>query len=260
MQLLHADILGPGNSPALLVFHGLFGSGGNWMTLGRRLARDYAVHLIDLRNHGRSFHSSVMTLDAMGEDVARYVAHYQLQEAYLLGHSLGGKLAMYYAINHPENVSKLVVVDISPRRYTPHHHAIFQALAGVDLCELRTRPQVEARLANYLNDLGVRQFLMKGLYRSKADKPRFKWRFNLPALVENYGALIAELPGDRPFTKPTLFIRGEKSDYITAADTPLIQARFPNSVIETVSGVGHWLHAENPQECYQRVMSFLSAQ
>ncbi len=257
MRLLHSNILGSDNSPALLIFHGLFGSGSNWMTLGRRFARGYAVHLIDLRNHGRSFHSAVMSLDAMREDVAYYVSHYRLQDICLLGHSLGGKLAMHYAVNHPEVVSKLVVADISPRRYAPHHHLIFQALAAVDLRLLHSRSEVESKLANRLSDPVLRRFLTKSLYRPQADKNRLAWRFNPSALVENYEALIAELPEGQPFVKPTLFIRGEKSDYLTAADEPLIRARFPHASIETLGGAGHWLHAEKPAACYQKVMSFL---
>lgn len=254
--LLHAHVLGAGSRPPLLILHGLFGSGDNWLTLGRRFAQDRPVHLLDLRNHGRSFHSDVMSLEAMAEDLERYRLHHALGPVSLLGHSLGGKVAMHYALSRPQALSSLLVADIAPRAYAPRHQLIFEALQAADL-RLNSRAQLEAQLARYLDDVAVRRFLMKNAYRPEEPKTGFQWRFNLPVLARDYETLIGALHADQPFKGPVLFIRAERSDYVTAADEPLIKQYFPQAHIETLPHAGHWLHAEQPAEFYRKAMGLL---
>lgn len=257
MRALHSKVLGRENRPVLLILHGLFGSGDNWLSLGRRFAQHCEVHLLDLRNHGRSFHSEVMGFDALCEDLRYYKLQHSLSEFFLLGHSLGGKAVMHYALHHPESVSGLLVADIAPGRYAPHHQAVFEALQAVDLGAVESRTQLEAQLAQRLHDPAVRQFLMKSAYRPKGGSAHFAWRFNLPVLARSYKSLIGEVPAAQPFEGPVCFIRAENSGYLTPAHKPLIQRYFPRATLETLPDTGHWLHAEKPDAFYRKTSAFL---
>lgn len=259
-MLLHFREMGQGTP--LVVLHGLFGTLDNWQTLARRWAdAGHRVVVADLRNHGRSFHSDEHSYELMAQDVRGLLDHLSLDAATttLLGHSMGGKTAMRFALDYPDRLARLVVVDIAPGFSDMRHQDnIIAGLNAVPLPTLETRQQADEALARHIPQPGVRQFLLKNLYRQ--DDNSFAWRQNLATLTQHLSAIGAEVTTPQPFLKPTLFIRGGKSDYITAEDKLThIPALFPNSQVETVVDAGHWVHAEKPDEVFQLVQAFMGS-
>ena len=253
MELLHSTILGEGQP--LLILHGYFGMSDNWKSLGVQFATNFEVHLIDQRNHGRSFHADEFDYELLVEDLYNYINHYNLNKVVLLGHSMGGKVVMQFAVTFPELVDKLIVADISPRYYKPHHEVILSALNGVNFALHKTRKQVQEVLQIDIDEPGVLQFLLKNVYwKSKGE---LAYRFNLQSLTENNNEVGEALTSFTHFEGETLFLSGENSNYITNEDKPLISAHFSNFEIVTVKNAGHWLHAENPLQFYNEVVSFL---
>lgn len=253
MQLLHSKILGEGEP--LLIVHGYFGSGDNWKMIANKLAANFQVHLIDQRNHGRSFHSDDFDYELMVEDLYNYIEHYQLEKVHLLGHSMGGKTVMLFAVENPEIVHKLMVADIAPRMYPPHHEDILKALNSIDFSIQNSRKLVDEKLSELIPEFGVRQFLLKSVYWR--EKGQLDFRFNLQSLTENNNEVGEALPSFTVFEGETLFLKGENSGYISANEEPLIKAHFPNSKIVTIPNAGHWLHAENPADFYIAIQTFL---
>jgi esterase len=253
MSILHFKSMGRG--PALIVLHGLFGSLDNWITLGRQWAEHYSVYLIDQRNHGRSFHSGEWTYQAMAEDLHALMDSEGILQAHLLGHSMGGKTVMTFAGQYPERIDRLVVADMGVRAYPPHHNDILAALSRVNLAQANSRQEVDEQLAQGIAEVGVRQFLTKGLTRTEAG---FAWRFNLPVIEREYHELIRAVEVEHPFEGPTLFLSGGRSHYVQAADRTEILESFPQARFVEIEQAGHWLHAEAPQEFSQVVMGFLS--
>lgn len=237
----------------IILLHGLFGSGDNLNTLARSLSDRYRVVLADLRNHGRSPRSAQMSLQLMADDVACLQDELGIDSCALLGHSLGGKVAMQLALQRSERVRRLVVADIAPVAYEPHHDAVFAALRGIDLDALQSRQQAGAVLAQHLTDTGLQQFLLKGLYK---DGDRYRWRFNLAVLMAQYDALLAA-PAGQPFEGPTLFIKGGRSEYIRAEYEAAIRRLFPHFEFRMIAAAGHWLHGEKPAAFNRLVAQFL---
>lgn len=254
MKLLHSTIIGSGQP--LLILHGYFGMSDNWKSLGAKFSENFEVHLIDQRNHGRSFHSDEFDYELLVEDLYNYVQHHHLKNTILLGHSMGGKVAMLFAVTYSELVDKLIVADISPKFYTPHHEDILAALNTVNFSLHNTRKKVEDVLKIYIKDEGTLQFLLKNVYWKSKEKLAF--RFNLQSLMEHNSEVGEALPSFTHFEGKTIFLKGEKSNYITEDDYALIAAHFPNSKIVTVKNAGHWLHAENPDQFYEEVINFLT--
>lgn len=252
-QLLHSKILGKGEP--FLILHGFLGMGDNWKTLANKFAENYEVHLIDQRNHGRSFHSDEFDYELLVDDLHNYIAHYNLENSTLLGHSMGGKTVMLFAVEYPELVTNLMVADIAPRYYPPHHHDILTALNSVDFSIQKTRSEIEEVLKEYVPQFGVRQFLMKNVMRKSKDE--FAFRFNIESLTENYEEITVPLPSFANFDGATLFLSGENSGYISSEDESLIHAHFPKATIVTIKNGGHWLHADNPTDFYTEVIDFL---
>jgi pimeloyl-ACP methyl ester carboxylesterase len=252
-MLLHTKILGQG--APLLILHGYFGMGDNWKSMANKFAQNFEVHLIDQRNHGRSFHSDDFNYELLVEDLKHYLDYYKLNKIYLLGHSMGGKTAMHFAITYPKLVNKLIVADISPRYYSPHHHFILEALNAVNFDKVSTRREVAQILKNYIKEEGIRQFLLKNVYWK--EKGKLAYRFNLESLTKNNQEVGKELTPLSVFEGATLFLKGENSSYITDYDTPLIEAHFPKAKIVIIKNAGHWLHAENPNDFYAEVLHFL---
>ncbi len=251
-MLLHSKIIGKGQP--FLIIHGLFGSSDNWRTLGKKLAEHYQVHLIDLRNHGRSFHSSEMNYSLMVKDLLNYIQLHNLLNPILLGHSMGGKTAMKLAVEHPEVLDKLLVADIAPKRYPPHHQSIIKALLSVDFSKISSRKEVDTVLSDYISDSDVKKFILKNVYWEEDKKLAF--RMNVSTLSEQYENLMeSNLSGK--FDKPTLFLKGEKSFYIQPKDKETIKKIFPQTSFVTIMNAGHWLHAENPIDFYNEVTKFL---
>jgi len=254
MQVLHSRVVGKGKP--LLILHGYFGMGDNWKTHANSFAEDgFEVHLIDQRNHGRSFHTDSFDYELMVEDLYNYIVHHRLGKVDLIGHSMGGKTAMLFATEYEELVSKLIVADISPRMYPPHHHNILDALNSVDFSIENSRKLIDEKLANLIPEVGVRQFLLKSVYRKTKDQLAF--RFNLKSLTENNNEVGEALPSFTVFEGEALFLKGENSGYISVNEEPIIEAHFPNSRIKEIANAGHWLHAENPSDFYKEVSAFI---
>ena len=256
--LLH--YLDQGQGRPLVVLHGLFGTLDNWQTLARRWATEAGLRVIslDLRNHGRSFHAPEISYELMAADVLALLDHLALgPDLTLLGHSMGGKVAMRLALDHPARLARLVVLDIAPRASDMHHQdAVVAGLLAVNLATLQTRAEADAALARHIPQAGVRQFLLKNLYRDAQNG--FAWRINLPALAAALPAIGAGIDAAAPFLKPALFIRGGTSDYVSPDDKLHgIPALFPNSQVATVLDAGHWVHAEKPDEVFGLVRDFI---
>lgn len=252
---LHSNIIGTGKP--FVILHGFLGMSDNWKTLGRKFSEHpFEIHMVDQRNHGRSFQSSEFNYDVLVEDLKRYCDEKNLNEIVLLGHSMGGKTAMLFATQYPELVSKLIVADISPRFYPIHHDAILNGLNALDFEVVKSRGKADEALADYVTDFGTRQFLLKNLYW--IEKGRLALRINLEALMENVSEVGEALPMHSKFVGDTLFLRGDKSEYISSEDEPVIRLHFPEGEIGTIKNAGHWLHAENPIDFYNAVMQFVS--
>lgn len=255
-NILHSKIYGENKPGApLLVFHGLFGMLDNWGSFGKEMGEFFPVHLIDLRNHGKSFHSSEMSHDDLANDILQYMDFHHLETCNLLGHSLGGKAVMQFAVKFPLKVQKLIVVDISPKAYPPHHQGIIKALQSVDFQLLNTRQEVEEILHQYIPEKSVIQFLTKNLYWTEDKK--LNWRFNLQTLADKYSEFVSNAIKFGVFTGDTLFISGAKSNYILPQDEFQIKQQFPNSSIVKIKNAGHWVQAENPKDFGEVVKDFL---
>jgi len=255
-SVLHSKITGE-KGKHLLIFHGLFGQSDNWATLSKRYAEQYTVHAIDLRNHGRSFHSDEMSFSAMTQDILDYLNHHGIENCYLMGHSLGGRSVIDFSFSHPEKVKKLIVVDMAPKGYPPHHQGIIKALNAVDFDQVKKRSDVEEILKQFIPEMGTRQFLLKNVYHAESGK--YAFRFNLKTLTDSYEEIVGTDLSTEIFEKPTLFLRGDKSDYILDDDFDMIYRHFPQAEIQTISNSGHWIHAENPQEFHEKTVSFLES-
>ncbi|MEM0941172.1 MAG: alpha/beta fold hydrolase [Bacteroidota bacterium] len=251
---LHFRTLGEGYP--MIVLHGVFGSSDNWQTVGKDFADTYKVYLIDLRNHGKSPHSDVFNYDVMAEDLRELLHDEKLKEAYLIGHSMGGKVAMNFATKYPEKVKKLIVVDIAPKHYPPHHQQIFKGFKSVELNKLRNRKDADDQMASIISNFGIRQFILKNLEREKDGN--FKWKLNLKAIekaAEEIGVGLEKKAAN--FKGDTLFVAGSKSNYILEKDHELIRSFFPKATILTIEGAGHWVHAEKPKELQTVVSNFI---
>lgn len=252
MQDLYFRELGQGEP--LIILHGLFGSSDNWLTLGRRFAEDFKVYIIDQRNHGQSFHDNDFTYEAMARDLERFLAQQNIKQAHILGHSMGGKTAMVFASMCPDLVKKLIVADIGPQSYPVHHSTILKGLFSIPLDTLSSRKQADEQLAQFVPEMGVRQFLLKNLMRTVDG---FAWKINLPVIASQIEQIGKGLNQNTSYHQPALFIRGGRSDYIKDTDLNLIHSIFTDSEVKTIEQAGHWLHAEKPQEFYDEVINFL---
>lgn len=244
-----------GEGEPLIILHGLMGMLDNWQTQAKMMEHRFKVYIVDLRNHGHSPNSEEHNYEAMCGDVIELMEDLGIESAHLLGHSMGGKVVMKIAEEHPERMQKLVVADIGPKEYPVRHHLILAGLRSVPLDSIQRRSEAEPYLAQHIEEAGVRQFLMKSLYHP--ERGAFAWRFNLDAIEHNI-ELVGESVEEMGFDGETLFIRGGRSDYILDEDWADIKTLFPNAYLETIDGAGHWLHAEKPQEFVDAVLDFLA--
>ncbi len=253
---LHTNIIGTGQP--IIVLHGFLGMGDNWKSLGKKFSEQgYEVHLVDQRNHGRSFHHNEFNYEVLSQDVLDYYNKMNLEQTVLLGHSMGGKTAMHFSSLFPNLVSKLVVADISPRFYPIHHDTILEGLSSLDFSIINSRKAAEEQLALYVPEFGIRQFLLKNVYWE--EKGRLALRINLDVLKSNVAEVGEALPEHFKFEGESLFLKGDKSEYISPSDEAIIKRQFSNASLATVSNAGHWLHAENPTEFYDEVIRFISS-
>jgi pimeloyl-ACP methyl ester carboxylesterase len=254
-MLLHSNIIGEGKP--FVILHGFLGMSDNWKTLGRQFSEQgFQVHLIDQRNHGRSFWDENFSYEVLAEDLNSYCETHNLEDVILLGHSMGGKTGMLFASLYPELVSKLLVADISPRFYPVHHHAILEGLSALDFDEVKSRGEADKVLSRYIPEFGIRQFLLKNLYW--VEKGKLGLRINLEVLKNEVSEIGESLPSYLRFEKDTLFLRGDRSEYIGDEDERLILNQFPNAKIVTIANSGHWLHAENPKDFFEAVINFIN--
>ena len=246
-----------GQGPNVILIHGLFGSLENLNVIAKPLSEHFNVINVDLRNHGLSPHSDEMNYPAMAQDIVELLAHLNIDKAHLVGHSMGGKVAMELALTHPELVNKLVVLDIAPVSYPARHTKILQALKAVSTQSIDDRKQADAIMQPYIEELGVRQFLLKSL--AKNQEGHFAWRFNLNVLDEKYSTITSDVNENNSCLCDTLFIKGNDSDYILPEHRTAITARFKNTKAKIIHGAGHWLHAQKPLAVNKAINDFLTA-
>ncbi len=241
----------------LLILHGLLGSSGNWHTLASKaFTPTFRVFTLDLRGHGRSPHAHPIDYPTMAADVLAFMDAHDIHRAHVLGHSMGGKVAMELALTAPKRVDRLVVVDIAPRAYDLHHRTILDALQAIEPSHYESRRAIDEALAAYVPEAPIRQFLLKNLQYDPATQ-RYTWQMDLKGLVRYYDRIHVAITDSRQFTGPVLFVKGERSDYITDADLPAIRRLFPEARLVTIPGAGHWVHADAPEAFAREVLAFL---
>jgi pimeloyl-ACP methyl ester carboxylesterase len=246
-----------GQGEPIIILHGLFGLSDNWVTIARRIAEKFHVFIPDQRNHGQSPHSDTFNYFALSADLQEFIEENQLRNPVLIGHSMGGKVAMQFALESAKMVKKLVVIDISPGSYPVRsmHMDMVNAMLSVDLSKMSSRSEIEKIIAEKIEDERTRLFIMKNLYRINLEA--FAWRPNLKAIVTNLEDISEQIAGNGKFEKPTLFIKGEKSDYVLDKDEELIYKLFPFAEIKTIEKAGHWVHADAPVALCHILSNFL---
>jgi esterase len=254
MPELHYSTAGSGEP--LLILHGLFGSSKNWHSHMRRFAEDFEVFSIDLRNHGQSFHAEQMDYSLMAADVAQLVTHLQLENCRVIGHSMGGKVAMALAILNPGLLSRMIVADIAPVAYQHSHDPLIDPILALDLRNVESRAQVDQGLQAAITDASLRAFLMQNLVREAGE---WRWRVNWSVIQREMSSLTGFVPlsDDWSCDLPSLFLRGANSDYVGEVEAAVIKKRFPASRLETIADAGHWLHAEQPLQFARLAKDFL---
>lgn len=246
-----------GSGEPLIILHGLFGTLDNWTTLGKQFGEHYEVYLVDQRNHGRSPHSDDFNYALMADDLANFIEEHGLEKPHILGHSMGGKTSMNFAVQHPDGLGKLIVVDIAPKTYPVHHQQIIDGLYSLDFSQVASRKMADETLQKSISDFGTRQFLLKNLERNNDGS--YRWRMNLDAISEHIEEIGFGLDSSEIYEGDTLFIRGTRSNYIADEDTPVLNHHFPNNRLHSVENVGHWVHAEAPKELLEVSLGFLAS-
>lgn len=254
-QQLHSIRFINENAPPLIILHGLLGSSKNWSTIGRHLQTQYDVHLLDLRNHGASFHSSSMRWSELVSDVLRYIEDQNLAKIYLIGHSLGGKLAMKFACEQTDRVQHLVVVDIAAKDYSPHFDTVFRAMKRLSLSELSQRREADQILQEWVPDWAMRQFLLTNLICTDAG---FAWQVNLEGLHASLPVIRKNaLSQAQRYLGPTLLIRGQNSDFVDEEDVINMRMHFPHLKCVTIEKAAHNVHVENRSDFLQTLIACL---
>lgn len=246
-----------GHGAPVLILHGLFGSSANWRTIGKALSEHYCVYAVDQRNHGRSPHADSLSYEDLAADAAAFLDRHGIESAACIGHSMGGKAAMRLALDEPDRVAALVVVDIAPSRQSADGlRPVLDALLAVDPSSCATRDDVEHKLASRIADARLRKFLLMNV--SRAADGGLHWRLNLRAIADSFAELAGPIRSSGSYGGPALFVRGGLSPYVGENDRPDIERLFPRATVVTVEGAGHWVHAEAPQRFLKIVGEFLS--
>ena len=244
-----------GTGRPLIILHGLLGSSDNWFSLAKVFAGSFEVYLVDQRNHGLSPHSAAFNYTLLVDDLHEFIQEHNLHEPIIIGHSMGGKTAMNFAVMYPKMLSQLVVVDIVPKSYPVHHDHILDGLGAINLSTLSSRTEADTLLSNHVPEPDVRQFLLKNLYRTSEGK--FDWRFNLSAISAHIEEIGEGMQTEGTYTGPALFIKGARSNYYANGDENIVKSIFPAAQIVTLN-TGHWVQAENPAVFSSTVLQFLN--
>jgi esterase len=242
------------DKPWLMLIHGLFGSLDNLSALRRQFTESFQVLSIDLPDHGKSSFTEAFSFAHYAKLISELVDSLEIKRLSIVGHSLGGKVAMQLALSQHELISHLVVLDIAPVKYAARHSNVFQGLNNVVLADITSRKEADIALSKYVEDSSTRQFLLKSLYN---EDDIWKWRFNVALLQKDYAELSAAINSEKPYLGPVLFIKGELSDYLLPEHRDAVVQLFPNSQSKMISGTGHWLHAEKPELCAKIILAFL---
>lgn len=245
-----------GQGEPLVILHGLFGSSDNWYTIAKTFATQYKVYLVDQRNHGLSPHSDEFNYKLMTEDLNEFFTDHNIDKAIVIGHSMGGKAAMNFAVKFPDKVKKLIIVDITPRAYPLRHDYVINGFKSIDLATLESRTQADELMAKFVPEKDERQFLLKNLSRTSDGK--FEWKPDVDAIAKNIAEIGTEMQYPGTYTGPSLFIRGERSNYYKPDDEANILTIFPKAKFASIDS-GHWVQAEKPQEFAQTVLDFLKS-
>lgn len=256
MNLFYRKYGNPGDQP-IIILHGLFGISDNWVSYARRIAMEgFEVFVVDQRNHGQSPHSDSFNYLALTDDLFDFIDDQEIEDPILIGHSMGGKVAMRFSLENPHLVKKLVVVDITLKAYGPrdNHKQIIRAMRSVNLNKVNSRSEIEQLLEKHIPEIRIRQFIMKNIHRVEKDK--FEWRINIKGIEPNLNQMFDAIDTIVKYEKPTLFIKGGASDYIRLEDFPQIRYNFPNAEIVTIPGASHWVHVEAMEVFYQLTMGF----
>ena len=258
MKILHSKTIGDSNNH-IIILHGFLGMGDNWKTHAKKIALEgFTVHLLDLRNHGRSFWDDDFSFDSMAEDIHNYLKSKNISKVDLIGHSMGGNLAFYISNKFPNIINKIVIVDIAPKKYDKLHEDIFLGLKSIDFNLIGSRKEVDDKLSLYIADDRVRQFLLKSVYWES--EKRLGFRFNLDILHDfSENSISNEFKIPISFNGPSLFLHGELSNYVNEKDYELIKYHYNNASIIKVPNSGHWLHVDNPDFFLEKTINFLNS-
>lgn len=246
-----------GEGQPMIIIHGLYGISDNWVNHARILAENYKVYIPDMRNHGQSGHSNFFNYEVMAEDITEFIEQHEIENPVIMGHSMGGKIAMKFALDNPDLVQKLIVIDMSMRQYNlrAFHSKIINAMLDIDFSKVKSRKEVDDYLAKTIEDARIRLFVMKNLYWT--ERKTLSWRLNLKAIIENIDAIFEGISSQQSFNKPSFFIRGQKSDYVRDEDFDLIKKQFTNSELKTIPNAGHWVQADEPEVFMREIKKFL---
>lgn len=255
-MILYSKVYG-NNSKHLLIFHGLFGMSDNWKNIGQELSSYFTVHTIDLRNHGKSFHSNKMNLLDLANDIFNYINFNKIDNLFILGHSLGGKAVIEFILNYShKSIIKIIIVDIAPKEYFIENEFIIKALNSIEFEKFQSRREIEKYLTDFIPNIQIIQFLLKSIFWNKNNKMEF--RFNLKVITQNYKKLMTQSHSKKTCNYPILFIQGENSNYILERDKILIKKQFNNAQFSQITNAGHWVHSDNPKEFIKKILLFLS--
>lgn len=254
--MVHLNYKKYGEGDPLIVLHGLFGSLDNWATLARQWSDTFTVYAVDLRNHGKSPHTSSHTINNMATDIQDFISEHNIKNPVLLGHSMGGKAAMETVLTHPDQIRGLIIADMGAQSYPRGHDEIFSAIRSLNLEEAESRKYIEEKLSDTIDDKGIVYFISKNISRTKEG---YHWKMNIDTLERDYEEVLKAIRPGRIFDKPTLLLKGEKSNYVNEENINLLRQLFPRIKIEAIKDSGHWVHAENPDLFEQRVRSFMKS-
>tara|TARA_B100000900_G_scaffold347065_1_gene312079 strand:- start:1247 stop:2017 length:771 start_codon:yes stop_codon:yes gene_type:complete len=256
LNILNSKIVGDSDND-IVIIHGFLGMGDNWKSHANKIAESgFKVHLVDLRNHGKSFWSNEFSFDLMVEDIYQYTSYHNISNFYMIGHSMGGNITMLFAKNYPELLKKIIIVDIVPKVYKPHHDYILESLKSLDFKIIKSRNDADFQLSKLISDKRVRQFLLKNLYWKEKD--RLGLKINIDILYKFRNKLSLTFNEDLSIKNPALLIHGENSDYVNESDYELMNSLFKNLEIIKVPSAAHWVHADNPKFFLEKTINFLN--